>query len=390
MTTPKSEIPLGQLEDQRLEFKSAAVLDNPDKIAREVVAMLNAEGGEVWIGLREEDRRAVEIEPIPEAETRKERLLDYLIDTLEPAPRGDEVVIETVELPGDHNPARVLRITVKHPADRGPYAWLRKGGRHFETRVDARLCPMSREEIREAISPGSFASTDKNNARAAERALREAREEFIQDRVRLRGLWLSVRAIPDLALDVHSNQIERIATEPELTGNRRTGATFLAPDQPEVKLEGIAWKNGGLSVEILETGHAEFFAHLDTLLTHDRYIDRHALAEYPTSALRILGQVYAQTDIDFVLLADLALVGVEPYGFRPQTSFARNLRLPEPVQPLDGPDLFLDKPLRFPRRKIIEQPDLCAARLLRPIFKGFAEDLPQEFDFRSGRLILPE
>ncbi len=60
-------VPIDQPEGERLEHKSLAALAEPDKIAREAVAMLNSQGGEVWIGIKEGQGRN-EVEAIPHAE----------------------------------------------------------------------------------------------------------------------------------------------------------------------------------------------------------------------------------------------------------------------------------------------------------------------------------
>ena len=78
-------VPLGRKEDFHLELKGRDALDDPEKIAREVVAFLNAEGGDVWVGLGEEAGRAVKVEPIPDPEREQRRLVDYLIETIEPS-----------------------------------------------------------------------------------------------------------------------------------------------------------------------------------------------------------------------------------------------------------------------------------------------------------------
>lgn len=48
----------------QLEFKSRAVLESPGQIARGVVALLNAVGGEVWAGIAESNESATAYEPI--------------------------------------------------------------------------------------------------------------------------------------------------------------------------------------------------------------------------------------------------------------------------------------------------------------------------------------
>lgn len=53
---------LGRRETQRLELKSQKILvEDRSQIAREVVGILNEGGGEVWIGVEEQDSVAVEI-----------------------------------------------------------------------------------------------------------------------------------------------------------------------------------------------------------------------------------------------------------------------------------------------------------------------------------------
>ena len=59
--------------------QGAEALKTPEIVARGVVAMLNADGGEVWVGLREENERAVVVESIQDREREARRLLDYLV-----------------------------------------------------------------------------------------------------------------------------------------------------------------------------------------------------------------------------------------------------------------------------------------------------------------------
>jgi len=54
-----TKIPIGQRENQQREFKSKDALRHLATVGRAVVAMLNSEGGDVWIGLREADGVAV-------------------------------------------------------------------------------------------------------------------------------------------------------------------------------------------------------------------------------------------------------------------------------------------------------------------------------------------
>ena len=55
--------------------------------------MLNAEGGEIWVGLREEEGRAVAVERIENVERELQALADYLADVVEP-PLGPKELID--------------------------------------------------------------------------------------------------------------------------------------------------------------------------------------------------------------------------------------------------------------------------------------------------------
>jgi predicted HTH transcriptional regulator len=111
-----SRIPLGEAESQCLEFKAADALRSPESIAKSVVGLLNAQGGELWIGLREENERAVSLESVPDAEAACRSLRDHLIDTVEPAPSEREISIKPVT----HDSGARLVLLRATPGGRGP------------------------------------------------------------------------------------------------------------------------------------------------------------------------------------------------------------------------------------------------------------------------------
>jgi len=395
MTTATTGIPLGRLEDQRLEFKSRDALKNPEKIAREVVAMLNTEGGEVWIGLREEGGRAIEIEPIPDADFQKERLHDHLVDTLEPAPQPKEVVVETVRVPGDGEIVRLLRIIVHPLPDRRPYGWLRNGGWNFPIRIGARLRPMSREEV------FSQPSTDEGDLATAEKSLIEKRRRALDKGYE--GLWLAVAPVPPRDLRVQAPFFEELATNPLASGNRRTGWNFARTvGEPQLSTDAIRWggsygpQNKALEVrvEIAETGQSHFYVSFAALSRKGHDIWPFALLEYPTSAFRILKKIFIeQTETSFSLLADLALLGARDRRLAPGSPGDLWFDIEDARSFEDGDDLVLAKPLVFDRNEVIQEPDRCAYRLLEKVYQGFGyreNAIPREFDQSSGRLILRE
>lgn len=388
----KVEIPLGKVEGQHLEFKSAAVLKDLDKVAREVVAMLNADGGEVWIGVREDDGRAMEIEPISDAESEKSRLVDFLVDTMDPSPTGDEMKIEVVPLGDDDDTAeKLLRIQLRSASARKPYGIVRGTSWTFPRRLGARLVPMTREEIREAMSRGVSEPEDVD---AARKQLLDWREQERQRGVE--GLWLGLITVPEMSLDPQSSLFDRLATDPKESGNRRSGCNFVfsgyraavAADHVywgDIHLDEPGYARFELRAEVYDDGRAKFFSSYGGLLgglaRRKDQIHHSALLELPTSAMRIMSRVYgAFRDRDFRVIADLALFHLDVETFLPSL---------EPQQL----DVVFEKPLEFDQREIIEEPDGCAFRLIRRIYQAFGireEHMPAGFDRESGRLVILE
>ena len=146
-----TELPTGQTESQTLEFNLGAILGDPKKIAREIVAMLNASGGAIWIGVPEENGVALGPIPIPDADDRRLVLLDQLIDLIQPTPTHNELKIEPVPAEGGN----VLKITVLEPKrDRQPFAWTSRGLLGFSRRMDHRIDSLNLEEVRAMMQPG--------------------------------------------------------------------------------------------------------------------------------------------------------------------------------------------------------------------------------------------
>jgi hypothetical protein len=59
----------------------------------------------------------------------------------------------------------------------------------------------------------------------------------------------------------------------------------------------------------------------------------------------------------------------------------------------EGVDAIAERPLVFTTEEFLLETDYCGFRLLRRIYQAFGlreDDIPQEFDRRTGRLVLPE
>jgi hypothetical protein len=379
-----SGLPLGRKEDFHLEFKGRDALDEPEKIAREVVAFLNAKGGEVWVGLGEEDGRAVKVEPIPDPERAKRRLLDSLIETVEPSPSAEEVWVEVV----DEGEGAVLRVSAQPGEGRGPYAYFRKGGRHFVLRIGDRIRPMSRVEIFWAQPTGG----DERLQQALDRVIKERSERQEQ---RKEGLWLHLEPAVEVERDLQDRRIEEILQDPEQSSNRPDGWTFARFQRRPVLQSGrlVTSPEDGYRVEIRHQGGIAFSASLESLLWkgEEHEIWPPILCELPISALRIaaaLFEGFLAPAAEIVL--DFALIGLEGWILRPGTPgpwFLAN-RLSQ----LDAADFLLDRPLVVPARDLFENPDAIGYRLVARVYEAFGlrrDQMPSFFDPVTRRLVLP-
>lgn len=392
-----SKIPLGQREGPRLEFKGAAALKAPETIARGVVAMLNAEGGNIWVGLREENERAVAIESIPDETREARRLIDHLLDTIEPAPLNEvEVEPETSE------EGFVLRVAVKPQPGRKPYALLKGGGRQFVIRVGPRSRPMTRQEIEEQFSAGASISPSRE-----ERALDDAKSRLAEAREQVRRadgerFWLGLEPAADLNLNLQDPRFETLLQDPLATGNRRSGWSFVVQfgPGPHLQKDRLVMTDSsydmpyGRVITLQRRGGLTFEVPLDALFWkgEEREIWPFALLEYPISALRIAGAIYADVlPHGARVVADLSFFGIRGWKLRPYSPDRWLRGIPRPFE--ESEDLVSDGPLDFSADEVKNEPDLCGYRLVERVYEAFGirrEQLPAEFDVKSGRLILLE
>jgi hypothetical protein len=406
-------LPLHEKESLQLEFKGADALKNPEKIAREVVAMLNADGGKIWIGLRDEGGRAVAVESIPESEANIRSLLDFLVDSIEPSPAYSEVKIESVSLGQEV----VLCVAVTPDRQRKPYGLIRKGGRFFWTRIEDRIRLMDREEIRRAFAKPNRSSDALDRA---EQALAEELKKLQAERHQKSDqiFWLRVKPAPDFSLNLDALLASDLLIDPTLTGNRRAGQNFTAaytwggrhPQRAAHQL--IVGKEDVFQLSIRRHEGIEFRAPLGTFHAgvEDKIapspLEGLALLEYPISLFRLLGKMLEDGELweesipqETVFLATVALLGLEGWSLRPfsyqpgrsQGSWLDYLR--NKPRFFDRPDFTLEKPVPMRAVDVKTSPDWCGFRLIRLIYEDFgygADEMPPEFDQKVGRLILPE
>ncbi len=379
--------PIGQPESNRLEFKSADLLKNPLKIGRAVAAMLNARGGEIWIGIREQDGKAVAEEPIDAIHDRRRDLQNHLIDTLEPSPAiPGELSLTVVPC---RSQGEVLCIAVAE-GRRRPYALLRDGGRLFPLRVSDRVRTMSREELASAF-------VDRHGDKDA---LAETIKQILEERAKALGdgprIWMRIEPSPPLDLSVQDDDLRGFLTDAASTDNRRDGWTFvLEREVPRLKA-GAVFVAGPINwrTEIRSSGGILFHAPLERLAHGERppkHIYPYALIELPQSLMRLASHVLKKkAEASGHLVVDLALVSARDWSLR---AGSPNPHFPSPhvKQQFEDDDLILPRPLVFTADEMRSKPDLCGLRLIRQVYQAFGfgdGDLPPELDRGTGRLNL--
>jgi len=209
---------LGRAEDLHLELKSAAVLKQPEGILREVVGMLNADGGLIVIGVEEEAGQAVAIEDVEHAEAQQIALQDQILDRIQPRPQ--DATVKIVEI-GDK---QVLTVNVT-PGVNKPYAFSRQGALVFVRRYHDRLRPMSLDEVKTLLLEASI-SQEKHLQAGMER-LRTEREDFLRiyAEAPVFRMVLTPTSPEPKALDLKA--AKPLLTDPAATHNRPLGMDLL-------------------------------------------------------------------------------------------------------------------------------------------------------------------
>ncbi|GMU55094.1 MAG: hypothetical protein AMXMBFR33_42400 [Candidatus Xenobia bacterium] len=364
-----SELPLGQSESSKLEFKSGEVLKDPSKVGREVVAFLNAAGGVLWVGLEEEQSRAVRVSPLPDPEQARRRLLDYLVDTVEPTLNDTELRSRVVE--------GAIRLELRPGKERGPYCLLGRDGRLFVKRVDARTRPMTREEIRDGFR-GPGAAEESWTSRLS------------KERKKCQGemLWLGFLPRPELELDL--DEVEGLLRDPARTGNRRDGWSF-ANEYGEVRRRKERLEKVGEEDWRLEVHRSGLIA-LRLPLVHlyrqgpERTFWPPALLEHPTSVFRLARTVYGPHEPEEVAV-DLALLGVAGWTLRPYTVSSIRFQVGDVAPFYEEQDLIWSRPLLYSWSELEQNPDRCAYRWIRLVYAAFGyteSQIPVEFHPERG------
>lgn len=385
------KVPIGEREGQRLELKGREALADPKKLGAEVVAFLNTEGGDLYIGVREEDERAVAIEGIENAGAEVGKLTDSLQSSIEPKPGPDEIAVTS----GTHDEeGAVIRVRVR-PGKHRPYALTGgKGSRRFYVRIGSRNRPMTREELAAAFSGAVERESPVERAR---RKLVAERDEL--QRTAKEWFWIAIQPVRDIGLDVQEPAFKEYLTDPDAIGLPRGIATFHVPFEPELRQgELVAWAIP-FAEEVKKTvvrkdGGIRFRSVIHHLYRHARgsspgLINPEVLTGVPLSLFRLAAAILEhKLEESDELVVDIALLGI---GREEARLMPGRWQRPGPGRQVgvfdDGEDLILIDPVTLTFGEIVETPERCVFRLLRPVYEGFGlrEDaIPISF-FRPTR-----
>jgi len=383
-------VPIDQPEGDRLEHKSLAALAEPDKIAREAVAMLNSQGGEVWIGIKEgQGRNEVEAMPHAEAARARQRLQDHLLDVIEPTPVAGEVTVTDEPVgTGTAEHGRVLRVALEPRPGRGPFALHRRGGRYFLRRFGDRIVPMSRDDIGRAF----------NQARPAEatgeaRAMLQAEVRALLEQPTAR-FWLGIE--PEQAGDLSLRKLREteMLTEPTRSGTPRgsynfTTASYRGAARLRKSGAGTPVMIGDdiISLRVLASGGVRFEAALKEIfwvgrvpfVDAERLLSPEALLGYVISVTRLIATLLDEAPLwhrppQGPFWAALGITGLQGWGLLPG-DLAAWPSYRYQISRFQDEDLLLEEPLRFSQDDLRARPDECGMRLVEKIYDGFEIDL---------------
>lgn len=388
-----TEIPIGMQEGPSLEFKAAEAADQPLQIAREVVGMLNAKGGEIWIGMKEDPDGKGIAEGLNDAERARRRILDCVVETIEPSVDESEVLIKEVQ--------SLLCICVTPEDSHRPYALVRGAQREFPKRIADQLRPMTREEL---FQQTKSVPTSSEEARFR---LEQRREELLQEGHPSGGaLWIRIEPEADLDLtaelanrnvDTPGNLIGFLI-DPALSGNRETGWTCIMPygDISHRKDRLICGDEGYLETSIYHTGGVEFLAPLASLHWKgpENEIWPLTVLELPASLFRLTAALLREhssfNGISY-LQSEIGIFGLKGWKLRSGSPSNFKYRI-GPPNTFEEQDLIMVKPLRFTREEIMNQPDRCTFSHIRLIYSRFGlseEAVPTEYDRDLNQLRMP-
>ncbi len=370
----------GQPEGARVEFKSAEILKNkPNRLLRSVVGMLNAEGGELIVGVGERDGRAASFEGVEEGDRERSRWRDIFLDRIRPQV---QIGMALVPIPGSDRSLMVIEVP---KGTRGPYAYSSEQSFVVVRRRGDRLRPMTWNEVLEAARGSEVEEARQEKAQAT---LRERVDEVEKARER-RSLWFFI-AVPVNELELDDAAVKRALEEPEVTGIRRDGWTFNSLGEVRPCRRGLE-KGRGLRADgtvfrhlrVRTNGRVEFMTDMEDFEWGPSTrggkggwsLYPYTVTEYPVSLLRFLGYIYQGTSRDQKVLLQSVFFGVKGSTLAPYRPGPPYRYLSRELQPCDEDVLYCPiDPLAPSVRDILEGPDSVALRMIKPLYEEFGYD----------------
>lgn len=387
---------LGEREDLYLEFKAAAATERPQRIAREVVGMLNGGGGTVWIGVLEYNGIATAIEDVPEHLRRIGALRDHFLDCIEPPPRGTDVTL----VPVSADRKTVVRIDVAAGSpERRPFAHVLDHRWRFHVRVGDKLRDMGRDEVRKLFAKA--ASARESSKTHYDVALAEAnaelghrRNHFLQREPA--GMWIGMAMSPPINVPTDTPAVRALLRNPELTGNRDAGWNFANPYlTPRLDAGGVSSElDGDFRCRIDDAGMLDLFVARDNLQwQRDGELYGYVLLEHPVALCRLMRKLLEDHGGQGrrTVVADLALKGIEGWGLRAYSPDAAGHRFGSPNVLEGRDDIFFRAPVEEEVGRFLANPDGLGLRLARQVYRSFgygAEELPRQADLVAEQLRL--
>lgn len=382
-------------EGERIEYKDARALENLQDIGREVVAFLNRDGGTIYIGVREENEKPVEVHGVNNPAKHRRRIEDSLASTIEPSWSPEVRITE------DDSTGKILLLIecTPVPANR-PYALLGKGNaRHFYKRSGSRVDVMRREEVQDAFRC-QVPSAERGQIEARTR-LETFRKPFFDGVTYPDRFWMLIT--PTAVPDVDLKRIDVLFRDPAQSGNRASGFHVFAQHlEVRRKAEGVTLGNGGDWHLEYRGGALTFHAPLNVLFWKTALVRRpgreiwpFSVLEFPVSFTRLAAAIFATGQLanDAQILFDLGIIGARDWSLGPYEPNSMGYRTERFHRQLDGGEFVLQQPLRQPWQTFRGNPDRLAYEMVRLIYVEFGHNenaIPKQFDPTTGRLVFPE
>jgi hypothetical protein len=208
--------------------------------------------------------------------------------------------------------------------------------------------------------------------------------------------WLKIAPDPELHIRSFGDEGNALLTDPAKTGNRSSGWNFIRElIYPQLFANGLRLKDAFEEVVLHFTGAIVFTMPLDRLHWKggEHEIWPYALLEYPVSVMRLAAKLFEKWGAGTSdILVDFTFVGLRGWTLWKGSPRDPSVRFRPPHAFEEDNDLFPEKPFRFKREDIVNEPDRCGLRLITYIYRAFGyeeSDVPPEFDRKTGVLVIP-